>query len=166
MPGNEPQDNLNFMALGQSNPAMPGQPTPSVDDGLNAMQPGAAGQDLNANSIPSLSKMAEFCATRGNYDKAIEYYTPVAESQGEIAEAAREKLVRLDLDRNPGNYIQVGCYADSYGNLVVAVANATSVAIEDVRFAVSYRDSTGVPRRVEEVVRGPIGAGQRGDRAC
>lgn len=104
-------------------------------------------------------------AKRGNVDKAIEYYTPVAQGQGEVAEAAREKLVRLDLERNPGKYIQVGCYADSYSNLVVAVANATSLAIEDVRFAISYRDNTGVLRTIEDVIRGPIKAGQRGDRA-
>ena len=104
-------------------------------------------------------------AKRGNIDKAIEYYTPVAQSQGDVAVEAREKLVKLDLERNPGKYIQVGCYADTVGNLVVAVANATPVAIENVRFAVSYRDSTGVPRRIEDVVRGPIAAGQRGDRA-
>ena len=104
-------------------------------------------------------------AKRGNVDKAIEYYTPVAEGRGETAEAAREKLVRLDLERNPGKYLQIGCYPDTYGNLVVAVANATPLAIRDVRFAVSYRDNTGVARRLEDVVRGPIPAGQRGDRA-
>ena len=103
-------------------------------------------------------------AKRGNIDAAIEYYTPVAQGQGEIAEAAQRKLVRLDLERNPGKYIRIGCYADSYSNLVVAVVNSTPVAIENVRFAVSYRDASGVARRIEESVRGPIAAGQRGDR--
>jgi predicted Zn-dependent protease len=103
-------------------------------------------------------------AKRGNVDKAIEYYTPVAEGQGEIATAAREKLVRLDLQRNPGNYVQFGCYADSNSNLVVAIANATPVAIEDIRFVVSYRDASGAARRVEGSVRGPVGGGQRADR--
>ena len=104
-------------------------------------------------------------AKRGNVDKAIEYYTPVAQSQGDIAKAAQEKLVLLDLERNPGKYVQYRCYADSNGELVVAIGNGTPVEIEDVRFAISFRDSTGVPRRLEESVRGPIGPGQRADRS-
>jgi predicted Zn-dependent protease len=103
-------------------------------------------------------------AKRGNIDKAVEYYTPVAESEGEVADAARGKLVRLDLERNPGKYLKFGCYADSNGNLVVAIANATPVAIRDVVFTVSYRDSAGSARRIEESVRGPVAAGQRADR--
>ena len=62
-------------------------------------------------------------------DAAIEYYRPVAEGQGEIAQAAQRKLVRLDLERNPGQYIRVGCYADSYGNLVVAVVTVVTVLV-------------------------------------
>ena len=103
-------------------------------------------------------------AKHGNVDAAIRYYSTVAEGQGETAQAARGKLVRLDLERNPGKYIRVGCYADSYRNLVVAIVNSTPVAIENVRFVVSYRDASGAPRRLEESIRGPIAAGQRGDR--
>ena len=112
----------------------------------------------------AFSSLGDLEAKRGNIDKAIEYYTPVAGGQGEAAESARGKLVRLDLERNPGKYLKVGCYADSYGNLVVAVANATPVAVRDVRFAVSYRDHAGVARRIEGAINGPIAAGQRGDR--
>jgi predicted Zn-dependent protease len=103
-------------------------------------------------------------AKRGNRQKAIEYYEAVAGGQGEIAEAARVALVRLDLEANPGKYIQYGCYADSSANLIVAVANATPVAIRDVRFVVQYRDNTGMTRSREESIRGPIGPGERADR--
>ena len=104
-------------------------------------------------------------AKRDNKEKAIEYYTAVAGSQGEIAEAAKEALVRLDLEENPGKYLRYGCYADNRGNLVVAIANSTPVAVRDVRFAVQVRDSYGNVRTIEESIRGPIAAGQRGDRS-
>lgn len=103
-------------------------------------------------------------AKRGNTDKAIEYYTAVAGSQGEIAEAARAALVRLDLERNPGKYLQVSCYPDSAANLVVSIGNATPVAVRDIRFVVQFRDNVGVIRNLEESIRGPIAPGQRGDR--
>jgi predicted Zn-dependent protease len=109
------------------------------------------------------SKLGDIAAKQGNRVKAIGYYEAVAGSQGEIALAARGKLVRLDLEQNPGKYIQFGCYPDSDSNLIVAIANATTVAIRDVRFVVQYRDSSGVVRNREEMIRGPVAAGLRSD---
>ncbi len=103
-------------------------------------------------------------AKRGNTEKAIEHYTAVANSSGEIAEAARAALVRLDLENDPGKYLQVSCYPDSGANLVVSIGNGTPVAVRDVRFVVQYRDSNGVTRNLEDSIRGPIAPGQRGDR--
>jgi predicted Zn-dependent protease len=110
------------------------------------------------------SALGDIASTQGNTAQAIEYYTAAAGSQGDIAMAAREKLVRLDLEDHPGKYIQFGCYPDTSGNLIVAIANATTVAISDVRFVVQYRDNSGGTRHREELIRGPIAAGQRGDR--
>lgn len=110
------------------------------------------------------SALGDIAAKQGNNVQAIEYYTAVSGSQGEIALAAREKLVRLDLEDNPGKYIQFGCYPDGNSNLIVAIANATTVAIRDVRFIVQYRDSSGVVRNREQSISGPIAAGQRSDR--
>ncbi|MGI9263088.1 MAG: M48 family metalloprotease [Woeseiaceae bacterium] len=103
-------------------------------------------------------------SARGNRDKAIEYYTAVANSSGDIAVAARDKMVRLEFEERPDKYLRVGCYADNRANLVVAIANTTSVRIADIRFVVQVRDAYGGTRNVEDIVRGPIGAGQRGDR--
>jgi predicted Zn-dependent protease len=102
-------------------------------------------------------------AKRGNRQQAIEYYEAVAGGQGDVAEAARAALVRLDLAENPGRYIRYGCYADNGANLVVAVANATPVPIRDVRFAIQYRDNAGFTRSREELIRGTIQPGQRAD---
>jgi predicted Zn-dependent protease len=103
-------------------------------------------------------------AKRGNKAKAIEHYSVVAGAQGEVAQAAQVELVKLDLEDHPDKYLRFGCYAGSNSNLVVAIANTTPVAIRDIRFVVQYRDAAGMTRSLEEVVRGPIAAGQRGDR--
>jgi predicted Zn-dependent protease len=107
--------------------------------------------------------LGDIASRKGDRVAAIEHYTAVAGSQGEVGAAAREKLVRLDLEANPAKYLQYGCFADSGGNLIVAIANATTVAIRDVRFNVQYRDNSGSTRNREETIRGPIAAGQRSD---
>jgi len=103
-------------------------------------------------------------AKRGNRAKAIAYYKAVAGGQGEVAAAAQDRLVRLDLEDNPASYLQVGCYADSGGNLVVAIGNPTPVAVADVRFVVQYRGASGATTSREDVVRGPIASGKRAER--
>jgi len=108
--------------------------------------------------------LGNIAAEQGNTAKAIEHYTVVANGRGETAVAASDKIVRLDLESNPGKYIRVACYPDSNSNLIVAIANATAVAVRDVRFVIQYRDNGGVIRNREESIRGPIAAGQRSER--
>lgn len=103
-------------------------------------------------------------ASRGNTTAAVEHYTAAAGGQGDVGNAARVELMRLELPSSPGKYLRVGCYADSNANLVVAVANPTPVAVRDIRFVVQYRDSAGFVRGREGLIRGPIASGQRGDR--
>ncbi len=102
-------------------------------------------------------------AKRGNTEKAIEYYTAVANSSGEIATAAREALVRLDLERYPGKYLQAACVPDSSGNVDVIIGNGTPVAVADVSYRIRYMDSNGIERSQNGVIRGPIPPGQRRD---
>ena len=102
-------------------------------------------------------------AKRGNKRKAIEYYTAVAGSQGEIAEAAKEALVRLDLEDNPDKYLQVRCIADATGNLIISVGNGTPVTVRDLEFSVRFTDANNFSRDYEAIIRGPIRPGQRGD---
>ena len=54
--------------------------------------------------------LGNIAAKQGDKAEAIEHYTMVAGGQGEIADAAKVALVRLDLEDNPGKYIQVRCF--------------------------------------------------------
>jgi len=82
----------------------------------------------------------------------------VAGGQGEIADAAKVALVRLDLEDNPGKYIQVRCFQDNNGNLGVSFGNATPLTITGVRYVVQYRDASGTRTR-EGAVSGEIRGG-------
>ena len=102
--------------------------------------------------------LGNIAVRQGNRQEAIEHYTMVAGGQGEIAEAARVALVRLDLAENPDKYIQVRCFQDNNGNLGLSVGNATPLTVAGVRYAVQYRDQYGT-RVSEGAVRGEIRAG-------
>ncbi|MCE9569935.1 MAG: M48 family metalloprotease [Rhodocyclales bacterium] len=69
----------------------------------------------------------------GNPAKAIEHYRLAAASESEVGKRAGSALVRLDLPRNPGNYIQVEPVADAAGNIGLRVTNRSPVALRNLR---------------------------------
>jgi tetratricopeptide (TPR) repeat protein len=100
-----------------------------------------------ADAVYALGTLAE---RRGDRRTALEYYAQAAQSNSPAGQAAKEAAVRLDLPNNPGNYIQARGGLDNSGQLIVEVANPTSVSITDVIVAVRYADSQG---RIREVGR-------------
>ena len=104
--------------------------------------------------------LGNIATKRGERARAIEHYRVVAEGQGEVAEAARGALVRLDLPQNPGAYLQTRCDADRNGDLVVSIRNAAGVRVRNVSVAVQVRDASGVPRQLERTVRASLDPGE------
>ena len=102
--------------------------------------------------------LGNIAARGGDKAEAIEHYTMVAGGQGEVANSAREALVRLDLADHPEKYIQVRCFQDNNGNLGVSIGNATPLTVTGVRYLVQYRDAYGTQTR-EGTVSGQIPAG-------
>ena len=99
-------------------------------------------------------------AEQGNTEKAMEHYAVVANSGGEIGEAATHKLQRLKLPSSPGEVIPRRCDADSSGNLVVSVKNTTPWAIEGVQIAVTYTDAAGRAQVVRQTIPNRIPPGE------
>jgi predicted Zn-dependent protease len=100
-------------------------------------------------TAPAHYALGNIAMERGNRAVAIEHFKAVAEGRGEMAEAARASLIRLDLARNPGQYVLTRCDADANGELIVSVKNNTPVRVADVGLAVQFRDEAGVPRRID-----------------
>jgi len=70
-----------------------------------------------------------------NQGKAIEHYRLAAASDSDVGKRAGAALVRLDLPRNPGGYLQVEPVADGNGNLGLRVTNRSPVALRNLRIA-------------------------------
>lgn len=69
----------------------------------------------------------------GNPAKAIEHYKLAAGSDSELGKRAGAALVRLDLPRNPGNYVQLEPVADGKGNLGLRLTNRGPLALRKLR---------------------------------
>jgi predicted Zn-dependent protease len=125
----------------------------------------SAVQDLQKSleylpTAPAHFTLGNIAAKRGNRAAAIEHYQVVAGGQGDIADAARASLVRLDIGQNPGAYLLRRCDPDANGEMVVSIKNNTSVPVTDVRLSVQVRDSAGVTRRIERRVTRRIAGGE------
>jgi len=105
---------------------------------------------------PAHLALGDIEAGRGNEQAAIEHYTIVAKSGGELGEAAARKLQRLQLPSSPASYVPRRCDVGSDGNLVVSVQNQTAWAIEGVEIEIQYTDSAGREQRVRQGIRGRI----------
>jgi len=109
---------------------------------------------------PAHYVLGDIEAEQGNTEKAMEHYAVVANSGGEIGEAATHKLQRLKLPSSPGEVIPRRCDADSAGNLVVSVKNTTPWAIEGVQIAVTYTDADGRAQVVRQTIPNRIPPGE------
>ncbi len=111
-------------------------------------------------TAPAYYALGQIAEQRGDIDKALQYYKVVAQGGGEYGKQAGAEVARLELPRNPGNYIARRCDADSNGNLIVSVQNQASVPITGVRIAVSYSDSVGRPQQMLRDIDGILQSGQ------
>ena len=112
-----------------------------------------------ANAYFVLGRIAE---DEGNIDEAINYYKTVADTEGEIGQAARQRLARLELPSNPSAYIPFNCVADANASLVVQVRNDAPERIRDIEVLVTYTGSDGRPRQLTMSIAGPLAPGEVG----
>ena len=89
----------------------------------NALLPTAAAHYVLGNLAQDASNPA----------RAIEHYKLAAGSDSDVGKRAGAALLRLDLPRNPGNYVQVEPVADNNGNLGLRVTNRTSLPLRNLR---------------------------------
>jgi predicted Zn-dependent protease len=111
-------------------------------------------------TAPAHFTLGNIAAKRGDRAAAIEHYQVVAGGQGEIAEAARASLVRLDIGQNPGAYLLSRCDPGANNELVVSIKNNTTLPVTDIQLSVQVRDSAGIPRRIDRRLTGRIAGGE------
>lgn len=94
-------------------------------------------------TAPAAYYLGNISRERGDEEKALSYYRAAAQSQSAIGQAAAVELVRLDLPRNPGNYIETSARFDNKGRLYVVVRNQAPVALRDIQITPVLVDRAG-----------------------
>ncbi|NNE59585.1 MAG: M48 family metalloprotease [Woeseia sp.] len=111
-------------------------------------------------TAPGYYALGQIAEQRGDIDTAIQHYSVVAQGGGDYGKAAAGDLARLDMPRNPGNYIARRCSADASGNLVVSVQNQANVTVAGVRIAIQYTDNAGRLQQQVQSIAGQIPPGR------
>ena len=68
-------------------------------------------------------------------------------------------MIRLDLPQNPGKYLQIAAFPDAQGQLIVRVANPTSVTVANLSLAIRYVDSQGAIRQINQALNRSLAPG-------
>lgn len=124
----------------------------------------AANADLERSvallpTAPALNSLGQLALARGDQPKAIQYFSSAAGSDSSAGKQAQASLVRLDLPRNPGNYLKIDFTLDRQGRLIARVSNPTPVAVGDISFDVGYSDLAGKRHQTRLHLAGPLDGG-------
>lgn len=109
-----------------------------------------------ADAYQALGAIAE---SRGDINKAKEYYAAAGGSQSESGRAARSALLRLDLPTNPGKYLGLATGLDGQGQLLLELRNPTDRAVRNIEIEIEYLQADGSAQRIRRTMRGTLAPG-------
>lgn len=107
-----------------------------------------AREDLAASAtrLPTATAylgLGDLAAKRRDNKQAIEYYRKASDSETATGKQAMGKLAKLDLARNPGNYLQLQTGLSPRGRVLVRVTNPTPLAVTRVAVRVGFVNLSG-----------------------
>ena len=116
-------------------------------------------------TAPSYYVLGQIAENRGDIDTALKNYEMAASSNSDVGKSSMADLMRIDLPRNPGKYLQTAPQADANGNLFAVVQNSTSAPVTKVQVRVIRLDpATNQPANQTQplMIASTIGSNQRG----
>ncbi|MBK6599053.1 MAG: M48 family metalloprotease [Proteobacteria bacterium] len=94
-------------------------------------------------TAPATFYLGTLAKEQGNLDRALELFRAAAGSQSDIGKQAAAEYTRLDLPRNPGNYVASTLQLDARGELIGVVENRAPVALSGVVLTPVRVDAAG-----------------------
>ena len=111
-------------------------------------------------TAPAHLVLGDIKAKQGAVDEAVGHYRVVAKGGGDVGKVAYERLVYLDLEKQPASYVSSACGADTSGQITIQVRNDTPVAVTDVEVQIRYVDSTGAEQQRAQPFSGTLEPGK------
>jgi beta-barrel assembly-enhancing protease len=104
-------------------------------------------------TAPAAYFLGNIAKERGDGSKALEYYKAAAGSNSQYGQLAASELVKLDLPRNPSNYVATAGQLDRSGRLILIVENRAPVALSSIQVTPVLVDGAGrIVREAQPVV--------------
>jgi predicted Zn-dependent protease len=112
-------------------------------------------------TAPAALYLGNLARDSGNADQALKFYQAAASSEGSIGQEAAREGVRLDLSRNPGNYVAAQVARDGQGRPVVVVQNRAPVPVGSIVVTPVQVNAAGqiVASGRSVTIRGPVASG-------
>ncbi|HPF26486.1 MAG TPA: M48 family metalloprotease [Steroidobacteraceae bacterium] len=83
-------------------------------------------------TAPAAYYLGTLAKEQGNMDRALDMFRAAAGSESDIGKQAAAEYTRLDLPRNPGNYVKTGLQLDGRGELLGVIENRAPVALRGI----------------------------------
>jgi predicted Zn-dependent protease len=114
-------------------------------------------------TAPAALYLGNIARDGGDVEGALKLYQAAAGSQGSIGQEATLEAMRIDLPRNPGNYVATALRAGADGRVVLVVQNRAPVALAGIQVTPVTVNSQGqVTQQGRAVgIAGPLAAGQQ-----
>ena len=94
-------------------------------------------------TAPAAYFLGNLARDKGDTQNAIKYYQAAASSNSDIGKNAAAELVRLDLPKNPGNYLATGPQLAANGRLVLVIENRAPLTLTDIQVTPVLVDGGG-----------------------
>jgi predicted Zn-dependent protease len=94
-------------------------------------------------TAPAAYYLGNIARDKGDAESAVKYYQAAAGSKSSYGQQAAGELAKLDVPRNPGNYLATAPQVDARGRLVVLIENRAPVPIGPVQLTPVLVDGGG-----------------------
>jgi predicted Zn-dependent protease len=94
-------------------------------------------------TAPAAYFLGNLARDKGDTQNAVKYYQAAASSNSDIGKSAAAELVKLDLPKNPGNYLATGPQVGNDGRLVLVIENRAPLALSDIQVTPVLVDANG-----------------------
>ena len=94
----------------------------------------------------------------GRRADAIKHFDTASKSKSKVGQKSYTELLKLDLPNNPQKYVQSRASSSNSGELIIQLANATSVDIRNIIVDVQIKDKRGRNDVIQRRFRGTLGA--------
>lgn len=108
--------------------------------------------------------LGDLSLSQGNRAAALQYYESAAGSNSELGLSARASMARIDLEENPGKYLNTRMGMNNQRTVTILVLNNSPVPVTGVEVVAAYFDARGsqVSGQKRYKVSGTIAPGAQG----